>query len=131
MAHHLLNDLKVVMSEKAGIFRTKKQLEEALEAIREIREDYGRAFISGQCLRYSQAIVNLIEFGYMVDVTEVITLGALLREETRGSHYRLDFPKRDDAGWLKHTLVSLRDGKPEVSYRDVLITKYQPQERKY
>jgi succinate dehydrogenase / fumarate reductase, flavoprotein subunit len=131
MAHHLLNDLKVVMSEKAGIFRTKKQLGEALEAIREIRDDYGRAFISGTCLRYSQAIVNLIEFGYMVDLTEVITLGALLREETRGSHYRLDFPKRDDGGWLKHTLVSLRDGKPEVAYRDVQITKYQPQERKY
>jgi succinate dehydrogenase / fumarate reductase flavoprotein subunit len=131
MAHHLLNDLKVVMSEKAGVFRTKKQLGEALEAIREIRDDYGRAFISGKCLRYSQAIVNLIEFGYMVDLTEVITLGALLREETRGSHYRLDFPKRDDGGWLKHTLVSLRDGKPEVAYRGVQITKYQPQERKY
>ena len=131
MAHHLLNDLKVVMSEKAGIFRTKKQLEEALERIRGIREDYGRAFISGKCLRYSQAIVNLIEFGYMVDLTEVITLGALLREETRGSHYRLDFPKRDDAGWLKHTLVSLKDGNPEVSYRPVQIGKYQPQERKY
>jgi succinate dehydrogenase / fumarate reductase flavoprotein subunit len=131
MAHHLLNDLKVVMSEKAGIFRTKKQLGEALEAIRQIREDYGRAFISGRCLRYSQAIVNLVEFGYMVDLTEVITLGALLRDETRGSHYRLDFPKRDDAGWLKHTLLGLRDGKPEVAYRDVQITKYQPQERKY
>ena len=131
MAHHLLNDLKIVMSDKAGIFRTKKQLEEALESIREIREDYGRAFISGKCLRYSQAIVNLIEFGYMADITEVITLGALLREETRGSHFRRDFPKRDDAGWLKHTLISLKDGKPEVSYRDVQITKYQPQERKY
>jgi len=131
MAHHLLHDLKIVMSGKVGIFRTKKQLEEALKAIREIREDYGRAFISGKCLRYSQAVVNLIEFGYMVDLTEVITLGALLREETRGSHYRLDFPKRDDAAWLKHTLLSLRDGKPEVAYRDVQITKYQPQERKY
>jgi len=131
MAHHLLNDLKLVMSDKAGIFRTKKQLEEGLAAIRRIREDYGRAFISGRCLRYSQAIVNLIEFGYMVDLTEVITLGALLREETRGSHYRLDFPQRDDAGWLKHTLVSLKDGKPDVRYRPVLIGKYQPQERKY
>jgi succinate dehydrogenase / fumarate reductase flavoprotein subunit len=131
MAHHLLNDLKVVMSDKVGIFRTKKHLEEALAAIRRIREDYGRAFISGPCLRYSQAVVNLIEFGYMVDLTEVITLGALLREETRGSHYRLDFPKRDDAGWLKHTLVSLKDGIPEATYRPVRIGKYQPQERKY
>ncbi len=131
MAHHLLNDLKIVMSDKVGIFRTKKQLQEALDEIRETREDYQRAFISGQCLRYSQAIVNLVEFGYMVDVTEAITLGALLREETRGSHYRLDHPKRDDANWLKHTLMSLKEGKPEVGYRDVLITKYQPQERKY
>ena len=131
MAHHLLHDLKIVMSGKAGIFRTKKQLAEALEEIRAIREDYGRAFISGKCLRYSQAVINLIEFGYMVDLTEVITLGALLREETRGSHYRLDFPKRDDAGWLKHTLLSLRDGRSEVAYRGVEVTKYQPQERKY
>jgi succinate dehydrogenase / fumarate reductase flavoprotein subunit len=130
-AHHLLNSLKVIMSEKVGIFRTKTQLQEALEAIREIREDYGRAFVSGRCLRYSQAIVNLVEFGYMVDLTEVITLGALEREETRGSHYRLDFPKRDDARWLKHTLVTLKDGKPEVNYRDVKITKYAPEERKY
>jgi succinate dehydrogenase / fumarate reductase flavoprotein subunit len=131
MAHHLLNDLKIVMSDRVGIFRTKKHLEEAVEAIRGIREDYARAFVSGKCLRYSQAIVNLIEFGYMADITEVIALGALLREETRGSHYRLDFPKRDDAGWLKHTLISLKDGRPDVSYRGVQITKYQPQERKY
>jgi len=130
-AHHLLNNLKVIMSEKVGLFRTRRQLEEALEAIHEIRDDYGRAFVSGRCLRYSQAIVNLIEFGYMVDLTEVITLGALRREETRGSHYRLDFPTRDDGNWLKHTLVSLRDGQPAVDYRDVRVTKYQPEARKY
>ncbi len=130
-AHHLLNNLKVIMSEKVGLFRTRRQLEEALAAIREIREDYARAFVSGACLRYSQAIVNLIEFGYMVDLTEVITLGALRREETRGSHYRLDFAQRNDRDWLKHTLVSLRDGRPAVDYRDVRVTKYQPEARKY
>ena len=130
-AHHLLNNLKVIMSDKVGLFRTRRQLEEALEAVREIREDYGRAFVSDRCLRFSQAIVNLIEFGYMVDLTEVITLGALRREETRGSHYRLDFPQRNDGQWLKHTLVSLRDGRPEVDYRSVRVTKYQPEARKY
>jgi succinate dehydrogenase / fumarate reductase flavoprotein subunit len=130
-AHHLLNNLKIIMSDKVGLFRTRRQLEEALEAVREIREDYGRAFVSGRCLRYSQAIVNLIEFGYMVDLTEVITLGALQREETRGSHYRLDFSGRNDRQWLKHTLVSLRGGRPAVDYRDVRVTKYQPEARKY
>lgn len=130
-AHHLLNRLKVVMSEKVGLFRTKKELEEALEEIRQIREDYGRACLSGICPRYSQVLVNMIEFAFMLDLTEVITLGALRREETRGSHYRLDFPKRNDADWLKHTLVTLKDGQPEVSYRPVRVTKYQPEERKY
>jgi succinate dehydrogenase/fumarate reductase flavoprotein subunit len=73
----------------------------------------------------------MIEFAYMLDLTEVIAIGALLREETRGSHYRRDFPKRNDTDWLKHTLVTLKDGKPEVSYRGVRITKYKPEERKY
>ncbi len=130
-AHHLLNRLKVIMSEKVGMFRTKKELAEALEEIRQLREDYGQAVLPGACLRYSQVLVNLIEFSHMLDLTEVITLGALKREETRGSHYRMDFPKRNDVDWLKHTLVALENGKPEVSYRDVKITKYQPQERKY
>jgi succinate dehydrogenase / fumarate reductase flavoprotein subunit len=130
-AHQLLNKLKVIMSGKLGLFRTRKHLEEALGEIRQIREDYGGAYLSSNCLRYSQAVINLIEFGYMLDLTEVITLGALEREETRGSHYRLDFPKRNDKDWLKHTLVSLKDGKPQVGYRDVRITKYTPQERKY
>lgn len=130
-AHDLLNKLKVIMSEKVGLFRTKKQLVEALEGIRQIREDYSRARLRGRCLRYSQAIVNLIEFGYMLDLTEAITLGALRREETRGSHFRLDFPQRNDQDWLKHTLVTLKDGQPDVSYRDVKITKYKPEERKY
>lgn len=129
--HHLLNRLKLIMSEKVGLFRTKNQLEKALEEIRQIREEYGRASVSGISLRYSQVLVNMMEFGFMLDLTEVITLGALRREETRGSHYRLDFPERNDRDWLKHTLVALRDGQPEVSYRPVRITRYQPEERKY
>ncbi len=130
-AHHLLNRLKVIMSQKVGLFRKKSDIEGALEEIRQIREDYDRACLAGICLRYSQVLVNMIEFASMLDLTEVITLGALRREETRGSHYRLDFPKRNDVDWLKHTLVTLKDGRPEVSYRPVRITKYKPEERKY
>ncbi len=130
-AHHLLNRLKVVMSEKVGLFRTKKELEKALEEIRQIREDYGRACLSGISRRYSQVLVNMVEFAHMLDLTEVITLGALRREETRGSHYRLDFPVRNDTDWLKHTLVTIKDGRPGVSYRPVRVTRYQPEEREY
>ncbi len=129
--HLLLSKLKVVMSEKVGIFRNKKELTEALEQIRALREDYGRVYISGKCLRYSQELVNILEFASMLDLAEVITLGALNREETRGSHYRLDFKERDDRNWLKHTLVTDKDGKPQISYKEVVPGKYKPKAREY
>ena len=129
--HLLLNRLKIIMSEKVGIFRDKNELTDALERIRALREDYKRAYISGKCLRYSQELVNIFEFDSMLDLSEVITLGALNREETRGSHYRLDFKKRNDKDWLKHTLVTLKDGKPQIGYKEVMIDKYKPVERKY
>ncbi len=130
-AHELLNRLKVVMSGDVGMFRTRKGLEKAIAEIRSIREDYGQVYLGGRCFRYSQVLVNIIEFDYMLDLTEVIALGALNREETRGSHYRLDFKERDDRNWLKHTLVTLEGGKPRISYKDVALGKYVPQARKY
>jgi len=129
--HQLLNRLKAIMSDKVGIFREKRDLTEALERIRALREDYKRVNISGNCLRYSQEIVNIFEFESMLDLTEVITLGALNREETRGSHFRLDFRKRNDRDWLKHTLVKWKEGEPQASYKGVTINKYKPVERKY
>lgn len=127
----LLNRLKAIMSEKVGIFRDKRDLTEALEKILELKEDYKRIYISGKCLRYSQELVNIFEFDSMLDLAEVITLGALKREETRGSHYRLDFNKRNDKDWLKHTLVTREEDKARISYKDVKISKYKPVERKY
>ena len=127
----LLNRLKAIMNEKVGIFRDKRNLTEALEKILELKEDYKRIYISGKCLRYSQELVNIFEFDSMLDLAEVITLGALKREETRGSHYRLDFNKRNDKDWLKHTLVTREEDKARISYKGVKISKYKPVERKY
>jgi len=127
----LLNRLKAVMSDKVGIFRNEKPLREALNELGAIREAYGRVFIFGKCPRYCQELVTLIEFDYMMDVAEVIILGALKREETRGSHYRRDFPMRDDADWLKHTIIRWEERAPEISFRPVNVDKYKPQERKY
>jgi succinate dehydrogenase / fumarate reductase flavoprotein subunit len=129
--HRLLNRLKVIMSDRVGMFRNKKELSEALEKISEIRDDYRGIHISGQCLRYSQELVNILEFDSMLDLAEVITLGALNREETRGSHFRVDFIDRNDKDWLKHTLVTLKDGKSRISYKDVNISKYEPKVRTY
>jgi len=75
--------------------------------------------------------VNVFEFEAMLDLAEVIIRGALNREETRGSHFRLDFKERNDKDWLKHTLVVLRENKPEINYKDVNISKYKPMKRTY
>ncbi len=127
----LMNRLKILMNEKVGLFRNKDELTQCLETIQELREGYDHVYISGPCLRFSQELVNIIEYESMLDLAEVITLGALNREETRGSHYRLDFEKRNDVEWLKHTLITWKEKKPEISYKDVNISKYEPVERKY
>ena len=129
--HRLLDRLKNIMSDRVGVFRNKKELADALQEIAMTRDDYKEAYISGECLRYNQELVNIIEFASMLDLAEVITLGGLNREETRGSHYRTDFPSRNDKNWLKHTVVSLEDGKPRTRYTEVKIDKYEPKERKY
>lgn len=129
--HILMGRLKALMNEKVGLFRNKNELAQCLETIQELREAYEHVYISGPCLRFSQELVNIIEYESMLDLAEVITLGALNREETRGSHYRLDFEKRNDEEWLKHTLITWQEGKPQISYKDVFIGKYQPVERKY
>ncbi len=129
--HRLLDRVKNIMSDRVGIFRNRKDLADALEEISIAREDYKNVYISGDCLRYSQALVNIVEFESMLDLAEVIARGALNREETRGSHFRNDFSKRDDKKWLKHTLITFEDGKPRISYKDVQVDKYEPKERKY
>jgi succinate dehydrogenase / fumarate reductase flavoprotein subunit len=129
--YQLLNDLKILMSEKAGIFRDGKQLQEGLDGLAGLREAYKDAYIYGSCTRFCQEFVTLVEFAYMMDLAEAILLGGLKRTESRGSHSRTEFPKRDDVSWLKHTLVSYSDKGPVLTYRTVNVDKYKPQERKY
>ncbi len=129
--YHLLRQLKDLMSEKVCIFRNEKTLKEALTEIHQLREKYRQVYICSDCLTYCQEVITLIEFESMLDISEVITLGALKRQETRGSHCRVDYPKRDDQNWLKHTLMTDREGKPQESYKEVIVTRYKPRERKY
>jgi succinate dehydrogenase / fumarate reductase flavoprotein subunit len=76
-------------------------------------------------------LVDTLELGGMLELAEVTALTALERTECRGSHWRIDHPGRNDEEWLKHSLVTYRDGSPQLSYQDVIITKYEPMERKY
>ncbi len=127
----ILNRLKAVMSEKVGIFRHQNDLSAALEEIRELREAFDHSYLRSPHLYYCQEFITFSEFDSMLDIAEVITLGALTRVETRGSHFRTDYPQRNDEDWLKQTLVTWKDGEPEIGYRPVRLGKYQPMERKY
>ncbi|HPD55692.1 MAG TPA: FAD-binding protein [Smithellaceae bacterium] len=128
----LAADLGAVMNEKVGIFRTKKELVQALDEVIKIKERYKKVSISSADLHMNFELQNALELENMLDVAHTIVLGALLREESRGAHFRRDFPKRNDKKWLKHTIAKRsKKGEPLISFKDVKITKYQPMERKY
>ena len=125
-------ELSAVMSEKVGVFRTREELEQALQKLTEIKKRYRDAGVSSTSRHMNYELVGAVELEYMLEVAHTIVLGALLREESRGSHFRLDFNARNDKGWLKHTIARLGpDGAPAISFKEVAITRYQPMERKY
>jgi len=125
-------DLSKNMSANVGIFRKKDELETAIENILKIKDRYKNVRVSSSDPHMNYELLNAIELGYMIEVAHTIAIGAYLREESRGSHSRRDFPARDDANWLKHTIARPgADGSPEISFKDVIITRYQPMERKY
>jgi len=128
----ILDELRKTMSQYVGIYRTKEELQTGLNKILELRERYKNITISSTKLFMNYELIGALELEYMFDIGHIITLGALLREESRGAHSRRDFSQRNDADWLKHTLAAYgNDGEPVIYYKDVMITKYQPMERKY
>ncbi|HNN13382.1 MAG TPA: FAD-binding protein, partial [Anaerolineales bacterium] len=88
-----------------GVFRTGEQMEAGLKKIRELKERYKKISLKDKSLRYNTDLERAIETGFMIDVAEVATLGALTRTESRGGHARRDFKVRDDENWLKHTMA--------------------------
>jgi succinate dehydrogenase / fumarate reductase flavoprotein subunit len=130
--YKLAADLGAVMSEKVGIFRTKEEIAQALDEVIKIKERYKNISVSSADTHMNYELHNALELEYMLEVAHTIILGALLREESRGAHFRRDFTTRNDEKWLKHTIAKKgKDLEPVISYKDVVITRYQPMERKY
>jgi succinate dehydrogenase / fumarate reductase flavoprotein subunit len=125
-------ELGTVMNEKVGIFRNRQELEQALNKLIELKERYRNVGVSSAARHMNYELTNSLELGYTLDVAHTIILGAILREESRGAHFRTDFKTRNDGDWLKHTIARMGDdGSPVISFKDVVITRYQPVERKY
>jgi len=128
----ILADLSKIMSSNVGIFRIKEQLEQAVHDIVAVKERYKNVHVSSPKLHMNHELLNAIELEYMLEVAHTIALGASLREESRGAHFRRDFSSRNDTDWLKHTIARIgKNGEPVISSKEVIITKFQPMERKY
>ncbi len=121
-------ELAACMMEWCGIFRNGPDLQRMLDKLGELRDRYARITLDDRGCKFNQDLLEAWELGCLLDVAEATVRSALNRTESRGAHMREDYPKRDDAQWLKHTLL-YRDGR--FAYKPVTITRFQPQERKY
>ncbi|MFQ5696075.1 MAG: FAD-binding protein, partial [Terriglobia bacterium] len=131
-AGKLREEMQREMMDKASVFRTQDDLSKILTTLGEMQERYRKIGIQDRSAVFNTDLVEAIELGFLLDTAEVTVASALARTESRGAHYREDFPQRDDANWLKHTLAYRgKKGGIEFKYRPVAITKFQPKERKY
>ncbi|MDO8473853.1 MAG: FAD-binding protein, partial [Dehalococcoidia bacterium] len=124
-------EMKDVMFNNVGIFREEKPMRDAVSKVKELRERcrHFRPIKGGQV--FNLDLQRAYELPGMLELAEAISTGALTRQESRGSHSRLDFKMRDDQTWMKHTLAQYTPDGPELSYKEVAVTKWQPEERKY
>jgi succinate dehydrogenase / fumarate reductase flavoprotein subunit len=129
---HLRAEMEKVMMENVSVFRHKGGLEEALEKIRTLRERYRFISIHDKGACFNRDLLDAVELRNMLDLAEVITFGALHREESRGAHSREDFPNRDDKRFLSHSMFryDAEEG-PRYFSKPVEITRFEPKERTY
>ncbi len=125
-------DLQETMTARCGVFRNEADLKKQLDHVRELQEMFKEISIDDKGKVMNSDLMEAIELGHLLEFSEVIVSGALGRRESRGAHFRKDFPKRDDDNWLKHTLAWRKPGGGvEFDWRPVIITRFQPMERKY
>ena len=128
----LRKELQDTMFENVGVFRTEESMKKQKEILKEIREKFKHIRIEDKSKTFNTDLQEAIEFGHMIDYAAFIVEGAIQRKESRGAHYREDYTKRDDENFLKHTLGYMdKDGNISLEYMDVVLGKYEPQERKY
>lgn len=129
--YQIKKELRKTMDETAGVYREGSLLQKGLTRVRELKEQFKKIKIEDKSKIYNSNLINALETENLLDLAEILLIAAIERKESRGGHARTDFPKRDDDNFLKHTLVKLNNGKPEISYKPVKIIHWKPVERKY
>ncbi|MDE0572655.1 succinate dehydrogenase flavoprotein subunit [Demequina sp. B12] len=125
-------ELQETMDRNVQVFRTAESLAEAHAVVKDLQERYKAIAIHDRGTRFNTDLLEAIELGFLLELSEVVIAGAEARKESRGGHYREDFPTRDDENFMQHTMAYKRaDGTVDLDWKPVVVTKYQPMERKY
>ena len=134
----LRSRLQEVMDADMQVFRDEDSIRRALAEIEDLRRRYEQVSVQDKGQRFNLDLLEGLELGYLLDIAEAMTLAALGRKESRGGHYREDYPDRDDENFMAHTMI-YRDENAEMEgvkgirfeTKPVVVTRYQPMERKY
>ena len=125
-AWQIRDDLGKTMSLNLGIFRTKQSMQEALGAIQALKVRAQRMCVQDKGQIFNTDLIQALELQCLLDIADTIVVSALGREESRGAHYRADFPTRNDSAWLRHTVSHHQADGPRLSYVPVTITRFPP-----
>jgi len=129
---HLRHELQQSMTDNAGVFRTEETLAKQIEFLHELHKRYDHIRIEDKSLIFNTELQEAIEFGHMLDYCTFIVKSALERKESRGAHYREDFPTRDDENFLQHTMGYMdKNGDVRLEYMDVILGKHELRARTY
>ena len=124
--------MRELMMTNVGVFRSEQLLADAVQEVRKLKERFGRVTIMDKGKRWNTELLEAWELGCLLDLAEVTAVAARARTESRGGHAREDYPKRDDANWLKHSLSRLQpNGEIILDYKPVVLGLYEPKARVY
>ncbi|MDQ6910046.1 MAG: FAD-binding protein, partial [Actinomycetota bacterium] len=126
------DELQKEMTEKASVFRTRETLESVGTTVARLRARYREVSVRHQGPTFNYELTEAVELGCLLELAEALVVCALARTESRGAHFRDDFPTRDDENWMVHSLVR-HDGAGalQIEYKPVVRGPYEPMVRKY
>jgi succinate dehydrogenase / fumarate reductase flavoprotein subunit len=125
------DELKDSMFEHFGIFRNEKKMKDGLTKLRSLQKRFSNVSIDNKGSEFNISLIHALELNGMLQISEAVCLGAIARNESRGSHYRLDHPNRNDSEFLKHSIVRMLQGRIVLEYSDVTLGMYKVKERVY
>src|SRR5438128_1936349 len=126
------NELAESMNRNFGVFRREEQMQEQGKIVDSLRERYARVVVEDKGEVFNSDLTQALELGYLLDLAACMVEAGIARKESRGAHARpYDHPGRDDENFLKHTVVRWADGRPQLDWKPVTITRWQPAERTY